>query len=74
MRQQRSEIDQARLLVNRRSLNGCNLVSTKVLADNIEAIGQRCVAEGFGFFARKRRANSRSEGFFGVDKLCLSFG
>ena len=74
MCQKRREPDVSARLVDRRGLLRGDLVLTQALPDDVEATGQRCIAEGPVALARERRAYGRDQRLFGVAEIPLRLG
>src|SRR5690349_11389793 len=60
-------------LVNRGRLDGSDLVLAKGFAHDIEATGERGIAEGSITFPREWRADGGDQGFLRVGQLGLRF-
>jgi hypothetical protein len=74
MREHGGEADKARLLVDRRRLNGCDLMAAKRLAHDVE-VGRECrIPKGLIMIARMGRADGRNKRLLWIGELCLRLG
>ena len=74
MGERRGEADEPRLLVDRRRLNGRDLVPAERLAHDVEAARERRVAKGLIVLARIGRANGGDQRLLRIGELGLRLG
>ena len=74
MGKRRGEADEPCLLVDRRRLNGRDLVAAERLAHDVEAARERRIAKGLILLARIGRANGRDKRLLRIGQFGLSLG
>ena len=74
MGKRRGEADEPRLLVDRRRLDGRDLMTPKRLPHDVEAAGQRCVTKRLIMIARVGRPDGRNKRLLWIGELCLRLG
>jgi hypothetical protein len=74
MRERRCKANEPHLLVDRRRLDGCDLMPAEGLAHDVEAARERRVSEGLIPFARVGRADRSDERLLWIGQFGLRLG